>query len=725
MTAAEPADRWLGGLLALALGAAAFCLATGGGILFPTNLDFLQHGDPAQHYVGWSFFRDTPWLQLPPGANPAYGGEIGSSIVFTDSIPLLAFFFKPWSRLLPESFQYTGMWTLLCFCLQAWFARALLARWTANRWLQLIGTAFFVLAPPFLWRLRGHFALLGQWLILAGFWLYLARRHSLARWCALAAVAALVHAYLWCMVMAIWAADLWQRRATGELDQRQTLRSLTAAAAASLATMWCAGYFMVGGSFGASGYGFYRLNLAAFLDSDGDWSRLLPDVPQAPGDYEGFAFFGLSMLLLAAFAIALWLRQGAAPISRARLRPLLWLAAGLSVLAISNHVGIGAYKLFSMRLPFRIMTVASILRSSGRLIWPVYYLAYLAVFRIVLQRAVGAVQRRAVMAGLALLALQIFDSSRAYAMLRDRLAGVEPPPAVLRSAFWAEAARLYRGIVVVLPGGDDERSLPLARLAAEAGMTIDSGYFSRTDAAEVRRLRAAVLREVLSGRLDPQKLYVFGDEHAVLAAASARADDAVATVDGFQVLAPRMKSRRPSATPLGGVEEITAPCPVPSDRMFRFGRADEGRACLASGWRAPQDLGVWASASRAAVLLQLGQVPVRETGLEIDAYATFAATASERVVEVLVNGQPAGELRFDRAHPNRARTLPLPPAVTSGGDAAYERLFVQFEIGGEPASPTARDDRHGVGFRLGSMSLVAMSPHPTARRPAELDADRR
>lgn len=54
-----------------------------------------MEGDPATHWLGWQFFRNSPLLQWPLGANPDYGMEIGSSIIFSDSIPLLAFIFKP------------------------------------------------------------------------------------------------------------------------------------------------------------------------------------------------------------------------------------------------------------------------------------------------------------------------------------------------------------------------------------------------------------------------------------------------------------------------------------------------------------------------------------------------------------------------------------------------------------------------------------------------------
>ncbi len=126
-----------GHFLAMLLGFVAFLSITGGKILWPTNADWLMKNDPAQHYLGWQFFRYSPLLQWPLGTNPNWEMDIGSPIVFSDSIPLLAFIFKPLNALLPDTFQYTGLWILICFSLQSLFAWKLLSLFTQDKWLPL------------------------------------------------------------------------------------------------------------------------------------------------------------------------------------------------------------------------------------------------------------------------------------------------------------------------------------------------------------------------------------------------------------------------------------------------------------------------------------------------------------------------------------------------------------------------------------------------------------
>ena len=65
--------------------------------------------DTAMHHLGWHFFKNDIW-RFPLGSNPNYGDELGSSIVYTVSIPLLSLFFKSLKSFLPENFQYFSFW---------------------------------------------------------------------------------------------------------------------------------------------------------------------------------------------------------------------------------------------------------------------------------------------------------------------------------------------------------------------------------------------------------------------------------------------------------------------------------------------------------------------------------------------------------------------------------------------------------------------------------------
>ena len=97
-------------------------MVAGPNILDFQNIAWLDGDlDPPQHYLGWALYRNGPWT-FPVGLNPNNGLDISNAIVFSDSVPIMAFLFKPFSLFLPKVFQYLGFWTLVCFILQTWFA---------------------------------------------------------------------------------------------------------------------------------------------------------------------------------------------------------------------------------------------------------------------------------------------------------------------------------------------------------------------------------------------------------------------------------------------------------------------------------------------------------------------------------------------------------------------------------------------------------------------------
>ena len=68
-------------LIPICLGILACLVVVGPNALNPTILDLAQGVDPFKDYVGWMFFRNSPWT-FPIGLNPTYGLDFSSSIGF-------------------------------------------------------------------------------------------------------------------------------------------------------------------------------------------------------------------------------------------------------------------------------------------------------------------------------------------------------------------------------------------------------------------------------------------------------------------------------------------------------------------------------------------------------------------------------------------------------------------------------------------------------------------
>ena len=67
--------------------------------LDPGEIGWLSHWDWPVHVFGWHFFRTEAW-HWPPGLVQTYNAPVGTSIGFTDSIPIAAFALKPFSGVL-------------------------------------------------------------------------------------------------------------------------------------------------------------------------------------------------------------------------------------------------------------------------------------------------------------------------------------------------------------------------------------------------------------------------------------------------------------------------------------------------------------------------------------------------------------------------------------------------------------------------------------------------
>ena len=93
-----------------------------GPALNPTNLAWLT-GDPAQYYIGWALFAQTPGWHWPLTFTDRIGYPIGDAIANVDPNPLAALLLRPFAFLLPAEFQYLGPWAVQ-HCASVLFRRA-------------------------------------------------------------------------------------------------------------------------------------------------------------------------------------------------------------------------------------------------------------------------------------------------------------------------------------------------------------------------------------------------------------------------------------------------------------------------------------------------------------------------------------------------------------------------------------------------------------------------
>jgi hypothetical protein len=638
-------ERQLAYFFSIVTGLIGFLTIVGPRALYPKNIAWLGNGDPATHYLGWLFFRNSEW-SLPVGLNPEYGLEISNSIIFSDSNPLLAIFFKLFSWVLPSTFQYFGMWILVCFILQAFFAFKLVGLITKSPVLCMLGACLLAFSPPMLWRLHekiGHLSLVGHFFILASLFLLIGehRKRNAIYWALLLITSASVHAYFLLMVGLIWLTDILTRTSNRTDRFASVAIELISIVTLTLFTCWIVGYFSVGDGVSSGGYGFYRMNLISIFDPGKTdyrlWSRILPDLPGDANHHEGFNFLGLGVLFLWPFSIYIFFRRGVELLEGARkLFPLFFLLAGLILFSLTNNIGIGHYD-FYYPLNERLLKFANIFRASGRFFWPVLYTIVLATIFVVVRgyKEVTAI----IILSLGLL-IQIIDTSSGWAVTRKSLM-TAPSPAwqtKMTDSFWNDAAKKFSKVRFLSLGNQPESWQEISNYAGTHGLATDAVYLARVGKNAVEIAQQKVKDTLQNGSFDSDSLYILGASNLRQTAMNLDVQsDLLAQINGFTIVAPGWK-KCSTCPEVSGEVKVSDHLPSPlkiGDRLL-FSKDQLGLQYLAGGWSQPEHWGTWSDGSQAMIILTLESG--RGSTILVEANPLLSPYRPEQTVEVKMNG---------------------------------------------------------------------------------------
>ena len=513
----------------------------------PTSTLWLNEGDIAQPYLGWHFFRGEPWM-LPLGANPRYGLDMGSSIVFTDSIPLLAIPFKALRTLLPVHFQYAGIWMAFCFIAQGLCALLLLHRFTRNPLILVFGATLFVFSPVLVARALGHFALLGQWTLLLALWLYFTPNSSADRawiWRALIAATALIHGYLLYFVLALWITTILRDRGEADFRWRRCVGDFAATVLALACVMWLAGWFELPFSAAASGdnYGLYAANLSSLVIPL--WiSPLLPALKLSPtsGSLESINYLGVGVMLLCVVGLVRSLpttQWGALRALLLRHKYLLLTTIAFALLSFSHNMYWGETLIYQFPLNDKIHTSLELIRGSGRLLWLAHYLIILAAIVMATQRLRARAASAVVVLAVAAQAFDLYSTYRDFSRALETTAKAASDAAVAspRSAFWDKAAMHYQEVDFFPITHSPPRYERIALWAGDHHIAINTAYFGRVSVERAFSSGPRLETELTTGTRRPHTLYVIQNRRDVDRLVLLP-DDGVGEIDGYWLVAP-------------------------------------------------------------------------------------------------------------------------------------------------------------------------------------------
>ena len=372
--------------------------------------------DITQHYLAWIGFRKSAWF-FPIGMTDKLSFPNLTSVVFTDSIPLFAVFFKMLSPILPSTFQYFGIWGVMCFILQSCSAAKILRKYTDN-WLVIIcGSSLLLFNPVFLERMYTHTSLAAQWIIIYGIGELITWKKnsdikkSFISIALLAFLSSTVHMYYVLMsgiiLIGICFIEIF--------DNRNIIRAIEFLAEYLIVTA-CIIYLLGGFSSAATpqdiGLGIFSLNINGFFNPQ-TWSCILQNLPLygTGQNYEGMNYLGFGNIFLFLLSVSFLAGNGDMIVL---LRKKCKLVAAVSIVflialafALSPLITYGDRLILEIPLPDIIKSKWSIFRATGRVAWICVYIIEICMILFLID-SIHKARLVVVVLGLSL-ALQVYD----------------------------------------------------------------------------------------------------------------------------------------------------------------------------------------------------------------------------------------------------------------------------------------------------------------------------
>ena len=335
--------------------------------------------------ISWKYYKDDIW-RFPIGSNPNYGMDIASGIVFSGSVPFLSVIFKLFGNFLPNDFHFFGFWIFICFFLQSYIAFLIIYHHTKNLSFSIIGSLFFLVSPIFVHRIPMHVSLSAHWLILLGF--YIETKNETAKklfyWVGLILLSALTHFYFTIILLGIFILFVLNEHLVN-LNIKKLVIQICLPPFFLFMTMYIFGFFEVPYTDALGyGYGYYKLNLTSIINPISEspnnivnWSLFLPEIPSHLKErLEGFNYLGIGGIFLLTIGI-FFIFFNFAEFKKKKYRPYFLILILFPLIALTNRISFANNLLFEFELPKYIYGIMSLVRASGRLFWPVYYLIFL------------------------------------------------------------------------------------------------------------------------------------------------------------------------------------------------------------------------------------------------------------------------------------------------------------------------------------------------------------
>ena len=499
--------------------------------------------DVTQHYAGWLAYRQSEW-SIPLGKIDGLGGTM---VTFTDSIPLVAMFFKCFSALLPETFQYFGLYIFLCFILQGVSSGLLISLFSKDKILTNLGVVLFCYSPIMIERAFRHTALASHWLILFMLYFYFKSRKEKkmdVRCCILPILSIAIHPYFLPVLFGLMFACLVELLVINKRTIFKSGLCLLGTLCTTVAVGFLIGALGSSSSLGGTHYGYFSMNLNAIINpiscSGIVWSRFLKVLPQTLGNYDGFNYLGLGVLLMMVIlVISLILNRHKLKQIMAENIILIVLCIGFSIFAITNIVTLNGDIWFSVPLPAKLISYAAIFRASSRIFYPVFYLIILAGINGLLMLSNFKWKKVALML---VVIIQLWDLSPALitkfeSFDKDAIDSVYSSSNYTGSELWNDIARNCKKIKMLNNSFDYKLAAFGGKAKLNPDISISSSQYK--GGTNLNSIYQSNIQEILEGRLENNVVYVTSDENLLTLLLMENKEVNLYYSDGYYILADK------------------------------------------------------------------------------------------------------------------------------------------------------------------------------------------
>ena len=659
--------------------------------------------------AGYEAVVHEPW-RFPPTVTSRLLSPDAISIVYTDSIPWLTLGLKALG--LGEAVNPLGFFYLLSYLLQpvgmVWLLDACGVR---RRGVLLAGAALALLVPTWYVRQFGHVALTGHFIILFALALSAASARLGLTWgrtagfCALAALAAGVHAYHLLPVAAAFGAVL-----LSEILQRRP-KAWTRCAVAAVLVLGCLGASVVLLGYGlgqgrasrAETLGFWSMNLAAPVwpqasalagqNWNGNW---FPGGLDATGGQAvaGYAYLGAGVLLLIGVALIVGAKQPGPEAESAawgrRWAPLVLAILALTALAVGPKIYFGMTRLAELPVPRgKLGDAISLFRAHGRFIWAPGYMALAAALVVLDRRARPAVLATALVLAVALQAYDVKELQQGVRATYAHPAPARYPAALTAPVLSGRPWRIYPTYFCSEDLGIQATAGELSLVAIRSGGSTNTANTARPPLTGCE-IPPAALRAPPPGDRTVTVALDGGDISSPLPGRFAGRDDCwrfrlgMVCGRGLETLG----LTRVDPAELALAAHIRTP-----DAVYRF---DGVRSpLLKDGWSATEPTGTWSDGPRAVIALPLpkGLPADARLVIQLEGLSYAPPPKDGQRVTVSLEGRPVATWQVSSG-PWGVYHLIIPRSAATG-DAV--RLAFDFP---EATSPGEPDERLlGMGVR--------------------------